>query len=152
MIELSLNSCNLGEHFSYSERIQKVLQKFFRGTWSQKFSSKKFLSKIWKRNFAEKFSRFTVHFGSKNVETFFSKCLKKFSNGRMTLIFSFRHPFNLIVWGCEKIVTLKCVKRKITQKKQTPPPAGRGVFIFNVFLTRFGAVCFKQKNSNFKLL
>ena len=59
----------------------------------------------------------------------------------MTLIFSFRHPFNLIVWVSEKIVTLKCFKRKVTQKTNSSPPAGRGVFIFNVFLTRSGAVC-----------
>ena len=45
----------------------------------------------------ENFSPLTKTFCSKNAETFFSKSLKIFSNGRMTLIFSFRHPLNLIV-------------------------------------------------------
>ena len=93
----ALDSADLGEQFSYSKNIMQVLQNFFRCIWSKNFSSKNFLRKNLKRNFVENFSGFTKTFGSKSVETFFSKWLKKFSNRRMTLIFSFRHPLNLIV-------------------------------------------------------
>ena len=115
-----------------------MLQKFFRGIWS-----KKFLRKNLKRNFVENFSEFSKIFGSKSVETFFSKSLKNFSNGRMTLIFSFRHPFSLKVWVSRKIVTLKCVKRKITQKNQHPPLQGGCCFFGIIFsLTHYKVAIF----------
>ena len=127
--------------FHIQNIFKKCVKKFLEALELKNVCQKKFWWKFWKV-FLRKISfQFTQTFGSKSAETFFSKSLKKFSNGRMTLIFSFRDPFNLIVWVIKKIISLKCVKQNIFQKIQPPPPSGGGVFIFNVFLTRFGAVC-----------
>ena len=108
---------------------KKYLKKILEAPDVKNFSSKNFYEHFEKlKNF-----EFTKSFVSKNVETFFSKSLKKFSRGGMTLIFSFRHAFNFILWDSKKSRTYIKLK-KIYSQKNTPttPPHEHLQYIFNV--------------------
>ena len=104
---------------------KKYLKKILEAPEVKNFSSKNFYEHFEKlKNF-----EFTKSFVSKNAETFFSKSLKKFSRGGMTLIFSFRHAFNFILWVSKK--SRAYIKLNKIYSKKTNPPHEHLQCIFN---------------------
>ena len=94
LILRALDTPDVVDYFSYPQHGQQVREKHFRGIWSQKLHSK--LRRL--RNFEMLMRTRKLTFC---LETFFSKVSKKFLNGLITLIFSLRHVFILVLDSCK---------------------------------------------------
>ena len=77
------------------------------------------------------------------LETFFSKVSKKIFNGLMTLIFSLRHVFILVLDSCKIWRSYEKNSRKYSEKSDPPQIAiwGGGVCKYITCLTRLYLTC-----------
>ena len=114
LILRALDTPDVVDYFSYPQHGQQVREKHFRGIWSQKLHSK--LRRL--RNFEMLMRTRKLTFC---LETFFSKVSKKFFNGLITLIFSLRHVFILVLDSCKIWRAYEKNSRKYSGKSDPPP-------------------------------
>ena len=122
LILRALDTPDVVDYFSYPQHGQQVREKHFRGIWSQKLHSK--LKRL--RNFEMLMWTRKLTFCP---ETFFSKVSKKFLNGLITLIFSLRHVFILVLDSCKIWRAYEKNSRKYSGKSDPPHIAIWGVSI-----------------------
>ena len=113
LILRALDTPDVVDYFSYPQHGQQVREKHFRGIWSQKLHSK--LRRL--RNFEMLMRTRKLTFC---LETFFSKVSKKFLNGLITLIFSLRHVFILVLDSCKIWRAYEKNSRKYSEKSDLP--------------------------------
>ena len=130
LILRALDTPDVVDYFSYPQHGQQVREKHFRGIWSQKLHSK--LRRL--RNFEMLMRTRKLTFC---LETFFSKVSKKILNGLITLIFSLRHVFILVLDSCKIWRAYEKNSRKYSGKSEPPPPQiaiwGGGLQVYCMF-------------------